>query len=174
MVLLETPICNFGEPAHPFGLPGTDGKLWTLDECRGENGTLVMFICNHCPYVKAIREKLVRDTAELAGLGVNSVAIMPNDPVGYPEDSMDNMRSMAAQFGFPFPYLMDPGLLRLQRRPGTAIPGPPRCGRRQGRCAGPAPRAVHGHAAGGGNRPGPGAAGAVDGMLDQVARLRIR
>ena len=107
MVLLETPICNFGEPAHPFSLPGTDGKLWTLDECRGENGTLVMFICNHCPYVKAIREKLVRDTAELAGLGVNSVAIMPNDPVGYPEDSMDNMRSMAAQFGFPFPYLMD-------------------------------------------------------------------
>ena len=107
MALLETPVCNFGEPAHPFSLPGTDGRLWTLDECRGEHGTLVMFICNHCPYVKAIREKLVRDTAELAELGVNSVAIMPNDTASYPEDSIDNMRTVAARFGFPFPYLVD-------------------------------------------------------------------
>lgn len=107
MVLLETPICEFGEPAHPFSLEGTDGQVWTLEKCRGRSGTLVMFICNHCPYVKAIRDKLVRDTAELALLGVNSVAIMPNDTGTYPEDSMENMRRVAAEFGFPFPYLVD-------------------------------------------------------------------
>jgi peroxiredoxin len=107
MVLLETPICSFGEPAHPFALPDTEGRLWSLDDCRGENGTLVMFICNHCPYVKAIREKLVRDAAELSSLGVKSVAIMPNDTASYPEDSLENMRRVAAQYGFPFPYLVD-------------------------------------------------------------------
>ena len=107
MALLGTPVCNFGEKAHPFKLPDTDGKLWSLEDCRGEHGTLVMFICNHCPYVQAIREKLVRDTAELAGLGVKSVAIMPNDPETYPDDSMANMRRVAEQYGFPFPYLMD-------------------------------------------------------------------
>ncbi len=107
MVSLETPVCEFGLPAVDFALPGVDGKVWTLDECKGENGLLVMFICNHCPYVKAILERLVRDTRELAVLGVNSVAIMSNDPTDYAEDSFENMQAVAQREGFPFPYLID-------------------------------------------------------------------
>ena len=79
MVSLETPVCDFGRPAPNFSLPGIDGRIWTLDECAGPNGVLVMFICNHCPYVKAIRERLVRDTRELREHGIHSVAIMSND-----------------------------------------------------------------------------------------------
>lgn len=107
MVSLETPVCEFGLPAVDFALPGVDGKVWTLDECKGENGLLIMFICNHCPYVKAILERLVRDTRELAVLGVNSVAIMSNDPTDYAEDSFENMQAVAQREGFPFPYLID-------------------------------------------------------------------
>lgn len=107
MAAIETPVCDFGRPAIPFELPGTDGNLWTLERCRGPNGLLVMFICNHCPFVKAIRERLVRDVAELAGHGIGAVAIMSNDPTDYPEDSFENMRSIAAQYHFTFPYLLD-------------------------------------------------------------------
>ena len=107
MVSLETPICNFGAPAIDFALPGTDGKVWTLDQCRGDKGLLVMFICNHCPYVKAIRDRLVRDTRELLNYGINSVAIMANDPADYPEDSFENMQVVAQQYNYPFPYLLD-------------------------------------------------------------------
>ena len=107
MVRMETPVCDFGQAAIDFALPGVDGKTWTLADCRGEKGLLVMFICNHCPYVKSIRERLVRDTRELKALGVNSVAIMANDPSEYPEDSFENMRKVAAEFAFPFPYLID-------------------------------------------------------------------
>lgn len=107
MVSLETPVCDFNIPAVDFSLPDYDGKNWTLEECRGPNGLLVMFICNHCPYVKAIRERLVRDTAELKALGVNSVAIMSNDQSMYEEDSTENMAKIAQQFNFPFPYLID-------------------------------------------------------------------
>lgn len=107
MVLTETPVCDFGAPARDFSLPGVDGRLWSLEDCRGENGTLVMFICNHCPYVKAIRERLVRDTKELLDYGVKSVAIMSNDPTDYPEDSFENMQAVAEKYDFPFPYLMD-------------------------------------------------------------------
>jgi peroxiredoxin len=107
MVSLETPVCEFGLPAIDFSLPGTDGKIWTLDECVGENGLLVMFICNHCPYVKAIMGRLVRDTNELKQYGMNTVAIMSNDPADYPEDSFDNMQRIAQQEGFSFPYLYD-------------------------------------------------------------------
>jgi len=107
MVSLETPVCEFGKSAIDFSLPGTDGKIWTLQECRGEKGLLVMFICNHCPYVKAVRERIVRDTTELMGYGINSVAIMSNDPTDYPEDSFDNMKKVAREYRFPFPYLMD-------------------------------------------------------------------
>ncbi|MGW8309454.1 MAG: thioredoxin family protein [Thiogranum sp.] len=107
MVSLETPVCDFGAPAIDFELPGTDGKLWTLEQCRGEKGLLVMFICNHCPYVKAIRDRLVRDTRALMQHGINSVAIMSNDPTDYPEDSFENMKIVAEQAGFPFPYLLD-------------------------------------------------------------------
>ena len=107
MVSLETPVCEFDKPVVDFSLPGVDGEIWTPEKARGENGLLVMFICNHCPYVKAIRDRLVRDTAELKEYGVNSVAIMSNDPSEYEEDSFDNMKLVAEQFGFPFPYLLD-------------------------------------------------------------------
>lgn len=107
MVSLETPVCEFGKEAIDFSLPDVDGKIWTLQDCAGEKGLLVMFICNHCPYVKAIRERLVRDTSELKELGVNSVAIMSNDPSQYEEDSPENMKKVAQEAGFSFPYLLD-------------------------------------------------------------------
>ena len=107
MSLTETPICEFGAPAPDFCLQGTDGKEWSLTDCRGERGTLVMFICNHCPYVKAIIDRLVRDTRELHNYGINSVAIMPNDSLNYPEDSFENMQKFALDHDFPFPYLID-------------------------------------------------------------------
>ena len=107
MASLETPICDFGRPAPDFSLPGVDGKQWTRQQCAGEKGLVVMFICNHCPYVKAVRERLVRDMAELEKIGVGGVAIMANDTVEYPDDSFENMRAVAKQFGFGFPYLLD-------------------------------------------------------------------
>jgi len=107
MVSLETPVCDFNAPAIDFKLPDPHGKLWSLEDCKGPNGLLVMFICNHCPYVKAIRERLVRDTRELKELGLYSVAIMSNDPSLYDEDSLDNMALVAQQYHFPFPYLFD-------------------------------------------------------------------
>jgi len=107
MVSLHPPVCDFDQPAIDFALPDADGKIWTLDACRGEKGLLVMFICNHCPYVKAIRERIVRDTRELAGHGINSVAIMSNDMRQYEEDSVENMKAVASQYGFNFPYLID-------------------------------------------------------------------
>ena len=107
MVSLETPVCEFGKDAIDFSLPGIDNRQWTLEDCRGPRGLLVMFICNHCPYVKAISERLVRDTRELGDLGINSVAIMSNDPTLYKEDSFENMQTVAQHYKFPFPYLMD-------------------------------------------------------------------
>ena len=107
MVSLTTPVCDFDLPAPDFALPGVDGKVWTLEQCKGEKGLLVMFICNHCPYVKAVLERIVRDTRELLDEGIRSVAIMSNDPADYPEDSFDNMKRVAEAAGFPFPYLLD-------------------------------------------------------------------
>ena len=107
MVSLETPICEFGKSAIDFSLPGIDKREWTLQDCRGPRGLLVMFICNHCPYVKAILERLVRDTGDLLESGINSVAIMSNDPTLYKEDSFENMQVVAQQYDFPFPYLLD-------------------------------------------------------------------
>ena len=107
MVSLTTPVCEFGQKAVDFSLPGVDQQQWTLEKCRGERGLLIMFISNHCPYVKAIRKKLVRDTRDLMALGINSVAIMPNDTIAYPEDSFENMLKISKEFDFPFPYLLD-------------------------------------------------------------------
>jgi peroxiredoxin len=107
MVLTETPVCDFGQPAHDFKLAGINEKECSLEDCRGENGTLVMFICNHCPYVKAIQNRLVRDAIDLLDFGVKCVAIMSNDPSDYPEDSFENMQKIATQFNYPFPYLFD-------------------------------------------------------------------
>lgn len=107
MVSTATPVCDFGLPAPDFTLPATDGRMLSLADVCGERGLLVMFICNHCPYVKAIRDRLVRDTRELRDLGVESCAIMSNDPTEYPEDSFDNMKRVAEEYGFTFPYLYD-------------------------------------------------------------------
>lgn len=107
MVSTETPVCNFGLPAPDFTLPTTDGRVLSLADIRGQRGLLVMFICNHCPYVKAIRDRLVRDARELRDLGIESCAVMSNDPTEYPEDSFDNMKRVAEECGFTFPYLYD-------------------------------------------------------------------
>ncbi|MBI5613000.1 MAG: thioredoxin family protein [Gammaproteobacteria bacterium] len=107
MVRTETPVCDFGRPAPEFRLPGVDGRTQALQDLRGPNGLLVMFICNHCPYVQAVRDRLIRDAAELKAYGINTVAIMSNDPTDYPEDSFANMKSIAAELKFPFPYLYD-------------------------------------------------------------------
>ena len=107
MALLETPVCDFGKPAPNFDLLGVDGKRWTLAQCVGEKGLLVMFICQHCPYVKAIHERIIRDALELKAFGINSVAIMSNDPSDYPDDSYEAMQRIAKQFDYSFPYLFD-------------------------------------------------------------------
>jgi peroxiredoxin len=103
----ETPICNFGEPARPFDLPGTDDRRYTLDDVRGPKGVLVMFICNHCPYVKAVLDRMIRDANDLKEHGIGVVAISANDPTTYPEDSFERMKQIAAERRFPFPYLFD-------------------------------------------------------------------
>ncbi len=107
MASLQTPVCDFGAAAPDFSLPGVDGRVWTRDQCRGAGGLLVMFICNHCPYVQAVRERLVRDVKDLQALGIGCVAIMSNDPADYPEDSFQDMQRVAREFGYPFPYLYD-------------------------------------------------------------------
>jgi peroxiredoxin len=109
MAATETPVCDFGVPAPDFSLPDPDGRVWTLADCRGEKATLVMFICNHCPFVKAVIDRIVRDARELQPLGVRCVAIMSNDAKQYPEDAPDKMAELAASKGFPFPYLIDAG-----------------------------------------------------------------
>jgi peroxiredoxin len=103
----HTPICNFGWKAPSFSLPGVDGKAYSLADIKGKSGTLVMFICNHCPYVKAVIDRIVRDAKELQGYGINTVAISSNDVSHYPEDSFDNMKRFARTQGFTFPYLYD-------------------------------------------------------------------
>lgn len=107
MVRMETPVCDFGKPAIDFKLPGVDGKTWTLKDCVGPQGLLVMFICNHCPYVQAVKERIVRDARELKQLGIHCVAISANDVASYPEDSFENMQKIAKVWGFDFPYLHD-------------------------------------------------------------------
>ncbi|MGD9667446.1 MAG: thioredoxin family protein [Hyphomicrobiaceae bacterium] len=104
---VETPVCDFGWKAPDFELPGTDGRTWRLADIRGARGTLVMFICNHCPYVQAVIDRIVRDARDLQPMGIGIVAISANDAATYPEDSFDNMRRLAGQHRFPFPYLYD-------------------------------------------------------------------
>lgn len=104
---VETPICDFGWKAPDFSLPGIDGRAWSLADVRGPKGTLVMFICNHCPYVQAVADRLVRDARDLMALGIGVAAINSNDAARYPDDSFDNMKLFAARHGFPFPYLYD-------------------------------------------------------------------
>ena len=102
-----TPVCDFGWQAPAFTLPGIDGKTYSLDELRGPNGTLVMFICNHCPYVKSVIDRIVRDVNDLRAYGVSAVAICANDAVTHPDDSFAKMQDFALEHVFTFPYLHD-------------------------------------------------------------------
>jgi peroxiredoxin len=142
----ETPICDFGWKAPDFRLEGIDGRSYGLDDVRGAKGTLVMFICNHCPYVRSVIDRIVREVAELEKEGIGAVAIMSNDTEAYPADSFDNMKRFAAENRFNFPYLIDrtqevarphpggrtrlrcrlhAGFLRLRRKSRLAVPRPP-------------------------------------------------
>ena len=107
MTLTKTPICDFGKKAENFELKSTENKIITLNDAKGQNGTLIMFICNHCPYVKAVIEDVVNDCKALEKEGIRSVAIMSNDTENYPEDSFDNMIKFAKNNKFNFPYLID-------------------------------------------------------------------
>ena len=107
MVSLNPPVCDFGWQAPQFDLPGVDVRNWTLSEIAGEKGLLVMFICNHCPYVQAILTRLVSDLAMLKTMGINAVAISSNDVVNYPQDSFEKMKELSQTFNFGFPYLFD-------------------------------------------------------------------
>jgi peroxiredoxin len=107
MASMETPVCDFGWKAADFALKGTDGKTYRLDDVKGPNGLLVMFICNHCPYVRAVIDRLVDDVKQLQAKGVGAIAIMSNDTENYPDDSFENMQAFARQNGFTFPYVID-------------------------------------------------------------------
>ena len=107
MSLTKTPICDFGTKAENFELNSTDKKIISLKDIKGENGTLIMFICNHCPYVKAVIKEIVQDCKKLETNGVKSVAISSNDIKNYPEDSFDNMIKFSKNHNFNFPYLFD-------------------------------------------------------------------
>ena len=107
MTLTKTPICDFGKKAEKFKLKSTANKVISLDEIKGEKGTLIMFICNHCPYVKAVIQDIVNDCKELEKYGVKSVAICSNDVKNYPEDSFDKMIEFSINHNFSFPYLHD-------------------------------------------------------------------
>lgn len=107
MASIAPPVCDFETPIVDFSLPGTDGKIYTLDDVRGPNGTLVMFICNHCPYVMAVIDRIVRDAKDLQAKGIGVVAINANDVETYPQDAPVHMVTLAAQHGFTFPYLYD-------------------------------------------------------------------
>jgi peroxiredoxin len=107
MALASPGICDFGWKARDFALRGTDGRTYALADVRGNKGTLVVFICNHCPYVKAVIGRLVEETKALREIGIGTIAIMPNDTKAYREDSFDNMKAFAARHGFTFPYVID-------------------------------------------------------------------
>ncbi len=104
---VSSSVCNFGWKAPDFRLPATDGRVYSLSDIRGPRGTLIMFICNHCPYVKAILDRIVRDARALQALGIGVAAICSNDAEQYPEDGFENMVRVAKEAGFTFPYLHD-------------------------------------------------------------------
>ncbi len=107
MVLAKTGICDFGWRARDFALRGVDGKTYTLADVRGRKGTLIVFICNHCPYVRAVIGRIVEEANALRPIGIGTIAVMPNDTDAYPEDSFDNMKAFAAKHSFTFPYVID-------------------------------------------------------------------
>jgi peroxiredoxin len=107
MALTRTGICDFGWKARDFRLTGVDGTTYSLADVRGPKGTLVLFLCNHCPYVKGTIGRIVEEAKALKEIGVGMIGIMSNDPDDYPEDSFDNMKAFARKHGFAFPYVID-------------------------------------------------------------------
>ncbi len=106
-MLIKTPICDFGKSAKNFELKSVSNETIKLDDIRGKNGSLIMFICNHCPYVKAVIKDIVEDCKNLEKFGIKSVAICSNDSINYPEDSFDKMIEFSKKYNFNFPYLID-------------------------------------------------------------------
>ena len=106
-MLIQTPICDFGQKAYDFKLKSTEGKILSLADIKGEKGTLIMFICNHCPYVKAVIGEMVKIAPQIKKLGFGIAAIMPNDTSNYKEDSYENMKIFSKKNSFNFPYLLD-------------------------------------------------------------------
>lgn len=107
MAAISPPVCNFGWKAPDFRLMDSAGAFHSLESLRGPNGLLVMFICNHCPYVMSVIDRICRDAAEVKTLGIGVAAIMSNDAAAYPDDSFANMQKLAVSRNFPFPYLYD-------------------------------------------------------------------
>ncbi|HZS63176.1 MAG TPA: thioredoxin family protein [Xanthobacteraceae bacterium] len=107
MVAQQSSICNFGWKARDFALKGVDGRIWRLADVRGKNGTLIIFLCNHCPYVKAVISRIVEEAKALQQIGIGVAGIMANDTAEFPEDSFENMQAFARRHGFSFPYLID-------------------------------------------------------------------
>jgi peroxiredoxin len=107
MAAMQQPLCDFGWKAPPFSLQDPDGHTYTLDSVKGPKGVVVMFICNHCPYVRAVVDRIVRDARDLQKIGVGVIAVMSNDYVNYPDDAPPKMKQFAAEHGFTFPYVID-------------------------------------------------------------------
>ena len=184
----ETPTLERTLRLMPFTLKGTDGRSYALDDVKGPNGTLLMFICNHCPYVKGVIGRLVEDCRVLQAEGIGVAAIMPNDTQAYPADSFENMQLFARQHGFPFPYLIDETQEVARAYGAVCTPdlfGFNRDGALEYRgrvdSAGSRPadrqreaRASRGHAPDRPHRPWPGRADPLDRLLHQVAALRAK
>ncbi|MCU9846856.1 thioredoxin family protein [Defluviimonas sp. WL0024] len=119
---VSPPVCEFGWKAVDFTLPGTDGRDWSLSEIAGPKGTLIMFICNHCPYVQSVIDRIVRDAKALQDLGIGVAAISANDALAYPQDSFDAMKSEAARHAFTFPYLYDESQAAAKAYGATCTP----------------------------------------------------
>ena len=183
----QPPICDFGWKAVDAELPGVDGRTHTIFGHRGEKGLLVVFICNHCPYVKAVIDRLVRDAQDLAALGIGTVAISSNDAATYPQDSFDNMKLFAKEHAFAFPYLYDedqsvaraygavctPDFFGFDADLGLQYRGRLDASRKQQAPAGHRARPLQRHAAGRRDRQGTGRAGPVHRLFDQVEGRRL-
>jgi peroxiredoxin len=184
MVLTKNSICDFGWKAYDFALKGVDGKTYTLADVRGPKGVLVVFICNHCPYVKASIGRIVAEAKALREIGIGTIAIMPNDTATYREDSFDNMKAFAVMHGFTFPYVIDetqevaraygaqctPDFFGFNAQDELQYRGRLDASRDAGaQCP---PRPFQSDEAGGRNRPWPRGSDAVNGMFDQVEGLR--
>ena len=184
MVPNTATICPFGWKARDFALKGVDGKTYSLAAIRGPKGTLVVFICNHCPYLKASIDRIVAEARALGDIGIGTIAIMPNDTETYAEDSFEKMKLFSAKHSFTFPYVIDETqevardlqcsvhtrLLWFQRARRAAVPRSARCfahhaGRER------SPRTIRGNEASGRDRTWTGAANSFYGMFNQVEAL---